>query len=87
VKEGFLKEYLEADQGEPKGEVALWDQVHETPIHGEMNTISGGFSGRRNSTSKRKGYARVVMSLKAIILGSHSLLRELRPGRRGSSRE
>jgi len=44
VKEGFLKEYLEADQEEPKGEVDLRDQVHEIPIHGELNTISGGFS-------------------------------------------
>ena len=63
MKEGFLKEYLEADQGEPKGEGALRDQVHETPIHGELNTISGGFSGGGNSTSKRKRYAQIVMSL------------------------
>ena len=43
VKEGFLKEYLEAYQEEPKGEVALRVQSHEISIHGEMNTISGGF--------------------------------------------
>ena len=39
MKEGFLKEYLEADQEEPKGEVALMDQVHEIPFHEELNTI------------------------------------------------
>jgi len=36
VKEGFLKEYLESDQEDPKGEVALRDQVHEIPINGEL---------------------------------------------------
>jgi len=43
VKEGFLKEYLEADQEEPKEEIALRDQAHETPVHGELNTISEDF--------------------------------------------
>jgi len=33
VKEWFLKEYLEANQEEPKGEVALRDQAHEIPVH------------------------------------------------------
>ena len=64
-KEGFLKEYLEADQEEPKGEVAIRDQVHEAPVHGELNTISGGFYGGGISASKRKRYARAVMSLEA----------------------
>jgi len=63
VEEGFLKEYLEANQGEPKGEVALRDQAHEISVHGELNTISRGFSGRGNFASKRKRYAQVVMSL------------------------
>jgi len=66
VKEGFLKEYLEADQEEPKGAFALRDQVHEIPIHGELNTISRGFSGGGSSASKRKRYARAVMSLEAM---------------------
>jgi len=65
VKEGFLKEYLEADQGEPKEEVTVRDQVHKTLIHGELNTILGVFSGGGNSVSKRKRYARAVMSLEA----------------------
>jgi len=65
VKEGILKEYLEAGQEEPKGEVALRNQAHETSVHGELNTISGGFSGGGNSASKCKRYARAVMSLEA----------------------
>jgi len=39
VKEGFLKEYLEVDQEEPKGAVALRDQVHEIPIHGAKHHL------------------------------------------------
>jgi len=35
--------------------------------HGELNTISGGFSREGSSTSKSKQYARVVMSLEASI--------------------
>ena len=33
VKKGFLKEYLEANQEKPKGEVAIKDQAHEIPVH------------------------------------------------------
>jgi len=62
VKEGFLKEYLEANQEEPKGEIDVRDQAHETLVHGELNTISGGFSGGGSSAFKRKRYARAVMS-------------------------
>ena len=65
VKEGFLKEYLEADQEEPKGEVALRGQAHEILVHGELNTISRGFSRGGSSASKREQYARAVMSLEA----------------------
>ena len=62
MKEGFLKEYLEANQEEPKGEIDVRDQAHETLVHGELNTISGGFSGGGSSAFKRKRYARAVMS-------------------------
>ena len=31
------------------------------PIHGEINTISGGFSGGGCTTSQQKKYAREVM--------------------------
>ena len=54
VKEGFLKEYLEVNQEEPKGEVAIRDQTHETLVHEELNTFSRGFFGGGRSISKRK---------------------------------
>jgi len=63
LKEGFLKEYIEDDQEEPKGEVFLRDQVHEKLVHEELNTISGRFSGGGSSASKRKRYARAVISI------------------------
>jgi len=63
VKDGFLKEYLEVDQEEPKGEVAPKDQAYGIPVHGELNTISREFSRGGNSASKRKRYARAVMTM------------------------
>jgi len=63
LREGYLREYLEPDQGEPQEESAPRDQTHEVPIHVELNTISGGFSGGGSTTTKCKQYARVVMSL------------------------
>jgi len=46
------------------------EQTHETPIHGDLNTIAEGFSRGGNSTSKRKGYMQVVMSLNTMRYGS-----------------
>jgi len=66
LKDGFLKEYLEVDQGEPQKEVVLKDQAHEVPVHVELNMIFDGFSGGGNTTTKRKRYTRAVMSLEAI---------------------
>ena len=63
MKDKFLKEYLETDQEEPKGKVAPRDQAHEILVHGELNTISGGFSGGESSASKHKRYARAVMTM------------------------
>jgi len=37
------------------------DQGHEVPVHGELNSISGGFSGRACSASKHKKYTREVI--------------------------
>jgi len=65
LKEGILKEYLEADQGEPQEEGVLRDHAHEVPVHTELNTISGGFSRGGSTITKRKRYAREVMSLEA----------------------
>ena len=39
VKDGFLKKYLEDSQERPQGEAILRESVHETPIHGESNTM------------------------------------------------
>jgi len=52
LKKGFLKEYLEAYQREPQGEFVLRDQVHEVPMHAELNTISSGFYGGDSTTIK-----------------------------------
>jgi len=42
------------------------DQGHEVPIHGEVNTISGGFSGGGCTASQRKKYARGVMAVEVL---------------------
>ena len=56
VKIGFLKDYL-------AGATPANDQAHEMPIHGEIHTIAGGFSGGGCTSSQRKRYARSVMSV------------------------
>jgi len=38
---------------------------HEVPVHGEIHTIAGGFSGGCCTASQRKRYARAVMSVEA----------------------
>jgi len=63
VKKGFLKQYLEVNLEEPKGEVAIRDQTHETLVNGNLNTISGGFFGGGSSASKCRRYMRAVMSM------------------------
>jgi len=54
VKVGFLKEYLEANQEEPKRDSTIKDQTHETPVHGDLNTIAREFFGGGSATSKCK---------------------------------
>jgi len=63
LKDSFLKEYLEANQKEPQEEVVLRDQAHDVPVHVELNTVSGGFSGGGSTANKHKRYARAMMSL------------------------
>jgi len=65
VRNGFLKEYLQENQGAQTSAVPVGDQGHEIPIHGEINTISGGFSGGGCTASQRKKYAREVMVVEA----------------------
>ncbi|XP_068466518.1 uncharacterized protein [Phaseolus vulgaris] len=69
VKSVFLKNYL----AEPATTAALpepaEDQAHEMPVHGEVHTISGGFSGGGPTASQRKKYARGVNSIDEKISG------------------
>jgi len=60
VKNDFLKEYLLEPQGDQVLAAMEVDQGSEVPIHGEINTISGGFS---RTASQRKKYAREVMAV------------------------
>jgi len=39
------------------------DQGHEMPVHGEIYTTSGGFSGEGCTASQQKKYARAVMTV------------------------
>ena len=36
------------------------NQAHEIPVHGEVHTLSGGFSGGGSTASQRKRYVRLV---------------------------
>jgi len=55
LREGFLKEYLETSLEEPQREATSREQMHEVPINGELNTISGGFSGEVTPPPSAKG--------------------------------
>ena len=63
LKDDFLMEYLEADQGESQEEAVLRNQAHKVPVHDELKMISGEFSEGGSTTTKRKRYARAMMSL------------------------
>jgi len=63
VRNGFLKEYLQENQGVPTTVIPVGDQGHEIPVHREINTISGGFSGGGCTASQRKKYVREVMTV------------------------
>jgi len=65
VKNGFLKDYLLESQGAQTLVASGGDQGHEMPVHGQIHTISGGFSGGGCTTSQRKKYARAVMTVEA----------------------
>jgi len=66
---GFLKDYLlEKQAGQSSGSQPAGNegQQHEVPIHGEIHTIAGGFSGGGCTASQRKKYARSVMSVEVF---------------------
>jgi len=60
VKNGFLKDYLAGSTETTTLTVPEENQAHEIPIHGEVHTISGGFSGGGPTASQRKRYVRSV---------------------------
>jgi len=63
VKSGFLKDYLAGSSTAATLTVPEEDEAHEMPIHGEVHTISGGFSREGSTTSQRKRYVRSVNSV------------------------
>jgi len=63
VKNGFLKDYLAGSSTVAALAVQEEDQAHEMSIHGEVHTISDGFSGGGPTTSQRKRYVRSVNSV------------------------
>jgi len=69
VKDGLLKEYLEGSPEGKKEELQSVDQRHEVPVHDEINTISGGFSGGGCTASQHRRYAREVMIVEAREFG------------------
>ena len=63
VKSGFLNDYLVGSSGAATLAAPAEDQAHEMPIHGEVHTISGGFSGEGCIASQRKRYVRSINSV------------------------
>ena len=63
MKNGFLNDYLVGTAATTALAVPEEDQAHEMPIHGEVHTISGGFSRGGLIASKRKRYVRAVNSV------------------------
>ncbi|XP_068474842.1 uncharacterized protein [Phaseolus vulgaris] len=63
VKSGFLKDYLVGSPTTAATAVQEEGQAHEMPVHGEVHTISGGFSRGWPTTSQRKKYVRSVISV------------------------
>jgi len=63
VKSGFLNDYLAGSSETEALTTLVGDQAHEMPIHGEIHTISGGFSGGGCTASQRKRYVCSVMSV------------------------
>ncbi|XP_068503716.1 uncharacterized protein [Phaseolus vulgaris] len=58
VKNGFLKDYLAGSTVTPNAATPEEGQAHEVPTHGEVHTISSGFSGGGPTASQRKKYVR-----------------------------
>ena len=63
MKTGFLKDYLAGSITTTAMATPEEGQAHEIPTHGEVHTISGGFSGRGPTASQRRKYVRSVSSV------------------------
>ena len=66
VKSGFLSDYLRETEGDRASGPPAEDPQNEVPVHGEVHTIAGGFSGGGCTTSQRKRYARSVMTVDTV---------------------
>jgi len=66
VKSSFLKDYLQEVPDDQTSATTGVDQGYEVPIHGEVNTISGGFSGGGCTASQQKKYVRGVTTTKVL---------------------
>ncbi|XP_068477237.1 uncharacterized protein [Phaseolus vulgaris] len=69
IKSGFLKDYLaekQTGQSSSSQPASSEGQQHEVPIHGEIHTIAGGFSGGGCTASQHKKYVRSVMSVEVF---------------------
>ncbi|XP_068498327.1 uncharacterized protein [Phaseolus vulgaris] len=69
VKSGFLADYLREAQGDRASGAQAGERQHEIPVHGEMQTIVGGFSGRGCTASQRRRYARSVIVVDSVDEG------------------
>ncbi|XP_068504541.1 uncharacterized protein [Phaseolus vulgaris] len=69
VKSGFLADYLRESPGDRASGSQAGEQHHEIPVHGEVQTIAGGFSGGGCTASQRRRYARSVMAVDSVDEG------------------
>jgi len=63
MKNGFLKDYLAGSTTTTATGTPEEGQAHEMPTHGQVHTISGGFSGEGPTASQCKKYLRLVSSV------------------------
>ena len=63
MRNGFLKDYFAGSATTTAVAVPEGDQAHEMSIHGEVHTISSGFSGGGPTSSQCKRYVRSVNSV------------------------
>ncbi|XP_068477295.1 uncharacterized protein [Phaseolus vulgaris] len=80
VKNGFLKDYLAGSAVTTVPTVPEEGQAHEMPVHGEVHTISGGFSGEGPTASQRKKYVRSLSAVAGSFRMTHESQTLFSPG-------